>query len=153
MHSAKVCSRVSNMLQSMHQSAPIQSHASIVGIMASAATRGTSFSSVVDVAIASTLPPGANHLRKAIEDPLYKAKLTMQRKVKLCRHPGLRTLELPSALRERLASPLDTACSFLKLQLVMRVVKGTACNVVRLMERLCHEYGEPEDHGGDGGDN
>ena len=39
--------------------------------------------------------------------------------------------------------------SFLKLQLVMRVVKGTACNMVRLMERLCREYGEPEDHGGD----
>ena len=66
-----------------------------------------------------------------------------------CRHPGLRTLELPSALRERLASPLDTMGSFLKLQLVMRVVKGTACNMVRLMERLCREYGEPEDHGGD----
>ena len=133
---------------------------------------------VVDVAVASTLPSGANHLRKALEDPLYKAKLTMQRKVKengkrmsstqrfvpmvlqstggycsnvsnFCRHPGLRTLELPSALRERLASPLDTMSSFLKLQLVMRVVKGTACNMVRLMERLCREYGEPEDHGGD----
>ena len=59
------------------------------------------------------------------------------------------TLELPSALRERLASPLDTMSSFLKLQLVMRVVKGTACNMVRLMMRLCREYGEPEDHGGD----
>ena len=50
-------------------------------------------------------------------------------------HQLLRTLELPSALRERLASPLDTMSSFLKLQLVMHVVKGTACNMVRLMER------------------
>ena len=32
-----------------------------------------------------------------------------------------------------LVSPLDTMSSFLKLQLVMRVVKGTACNMVRLM--------------------
>jgi len=68
----------------------------------------------------------------------------------LCRHPELWTLELPSALRERWASPLDTAGSFLELQLVVRVVKETACNVVRLMERLYREYGEPEDHGGDG---
>ena len=98
------------------------------------------------VSFNSTLPPGANHLRKALEDPLYKAKLTMQRKVKkngkrmsstqrfvpmvlqstggycsnvsqICRQW---TLELPSALRERLASPLDTMSSFLKVQVVMR---------------------------------
>ena len=31
-------------------------------------------------AVASTLPSGANHLRKALEDPLYKAKLTNLRK-------------------------------------------------------------------------
>ena len=30
-----------------------------------------------------------------------------------------------------------------------QTVFWTACNMVRLMERLCREYGEPEDHGGD----
>ena len=39
--------------------------------------------------------------------------------------------------------------SFLKLQLVMYVVKWTACDMIWLMKRLIHEYGELEDHRGD----
>jgi hypothetical protein len=125
---------------------------------------------VMDAAIASVLPPGANHVLKAIEDPLYKAKLTQQRKIKenahrmtatqrfvpmvfqstggylsnvanVCRHPGLRTTELSSDLQERLTHPLYDVSSFVKLQLVMRVVKGTANNMVELVDRLCAEHG------------
>ena len=126
---------------------------------------------IIDAAVASTLPAGANHLRKAAEDPLYKAKLTEQRKIKenehrmtasqrfvplvfqstggftrtagnLMRHPGLRRYELPADLRQRLPYHLSTGQDFIRMQMVMRVVKGTAQNMVKLANRICVEAGE-----------
>ena len=105
-------------------------------------------------------------------DPLYKVKLAEQSKKKennhrmtstqrfvplvltstgaysnnvanVCRHPGLRTAELESALVERLTPPLDSISHFVKTQMVMRVVKGTAANMLKLVERLCDDHGVP----------
>lgn len=125
---------------------------------------------IVDVAVASTLPTSVNKRRKAMSDSLYKIKLTEQRKIEenshrmtstqrfvpmvmsstgaysknvanLCRHPGLQTVELPSDLVERLTPPLNYTTNFVKMQLVMRVVKGTASNIVRLVGRICERHG------------
>ena len=133
---------------------------------------------IIDVAVASTLPSSASSQRKAMTDPLFKLKLTEQRKTQengqrmtstqrfvpmvmtsmgafssnvgnLCRHPGLRTVELPSDLMERLTPPLDHVPNFVKMQLVMRVVKGTALNMVKLVRRICEEHGMVLDFDGD----
>ena len=123
---------------------------------------------IMDATITAVLPPGAAHAKAATKDPLYKAKQAMIRKVKenkhrmtasqrfvpmafqatggytkgvagFCKHPGLGLTELPADLLERLSHPLDTINGFMRMKLVMAVVKGTANNLIKLGRAIARQ--------------
>jgi hypothetical protein len=115
--------------------------------------------------------PTAAEVRKAIEKPLHKALQTEKRKINenakrmgpkqqfvpfvfqstggytrkvagLMRMPGLdERAELPTTVRERLYHPFESNTGLFRLRMVMAVVKGTANNMLKLVDEICNANG------------
>jgi len=133
--------------------------------------RGRKKTVIMDVSVTAAMPTSGRAIAKALVDPLYKGQVARARKIKendhrmestqrfkpmifqstggMCkevvnfiRHPGLRMQELPCDIAERSTAPMHTIAGWLRHRLVMKIVKGTALNMMGLAERLCVKHGK-----------